>query len=376
MEWREIAERSAERSLRLAVVPSRLRGPNARLESTGLRPTTQPQTFLAFNQREHHLFSHEMFDNYGFEDIPLNRDIFIVDEIYLGDYENSMLRFFEGAEYEHVGYVSYAAGRAINNNSVELSWYADRHDRFHEIAIALPRDQFVECVGSWQWDEKPRIFVKSEWLSNIYLRTYSVFPLIDAADVKKALHDGSITRSRLIELRNGIDDLSEKYKDISFISFADSLLLKSNWSVGDFKSEYTYSPEVFIYLAGEIDVIYQAVLGLKTYAVIAQGSNEYYDDALLHISPSHNHICLNSLGVPFAQLMEIEGTARKAIKSEIHLRSDLYMDAQYFHSLKFKYGFKKNAEPSNKYQAKMMSTPSKYYYNARSVVISNLEVEK
>ncbi|MEP7153297.1 MAG: hypothetical protein ABI856_16465 [Nitrospira sp.] len=317
-----------------------------------------------------------MFDNYGFEDIPLNRDIFIVDEIYLGDYENLMLRFFGGAKYKHVGYVNCATARAINNNYVELSWYADLHDRFHEIAIALPRHQFVECVGSWQWDEKPRIFVKSEWLSNIYLRTYSVFALIDAADVKKALHDGSITRSRLIELRDGIDDLSEKYKDISFIAFADSLLLKSNWSVGDFNSECTYSPEVFIYLADEIDAIYQAILGLKTYAVIAQGSNEYYDDALLHISPSQNHICLNSLGVPFAQLMEIEGTARKAIKSEIHLRSDLYMDAQYFHSLKFKYGFKKNAEPSNEYQAKMMSTPSKYYYTARSVVISNIEVEK
>jgi len=324
------------------------------------------------------LFNHKLFDKYGFDEVPLDRDIYIVDETYLSEYEDLMLRFFEGAEYESVGYVSYVAARAINDNSIELSWYANVHDRFHEIAITLPRNQFITCVGSQQCDEKPRIFVKSEWLENIYLRTYSVFALIDAADVKVALGNATITRSRLIELRNKMDDLSQKHTDISFISFADSLLLKSNWSVGHFKSniKYTYSPEIFIHLAGEIDNIYQEILGLKTYAVIAQGGNEYYDDALLHISPSKNHICLNSLGVPFAQLMEIEGTARKAIKFDIHPRSELYMDEQYFHSLKFKLGFEKNAEPSNQYQAKMMSTPSEYYYSSLSNIINNLEIDK
>ncbi|HUW50878.1 MAG TPA: hypothetical protein VMV75_07670 [Sulfuricella sp.] len=319
-----------------------------------------------------------MFDNYVFDNVPLDQDIYIVDEIYLSEYVDSMLRFFGGAEYEYVGSVSSVAARAINDNLIELSWYANVRDRFHEIAITLPRDQFVACVGSRQCDEKIRIFVKSEWLENIYLRTYSVFALIDAADVKKALGNSSITRSRLVELRNKIDDLSHRHTDISFISFADSLLLKSNWSVGHFKSDikYTYSPEVFIHLAGEIDSIYQEILGLRTYAVIAQGSNEYYDDALLHISPSQNHICLNSLGVPFAQLMEIEGTARKAIRSGVHPRSDLYMDEQYFHSLKFRFRFEKNAEPSNQYQAKMMSTPSKYYYSSLSNIVKNLEVEK
>lgn len=324
------------------------------------------------------MFNHAMFDNYIFEQIPLDQDLFVVDEIYLCEYENSMLRFFEGAEYASIGYVSYVAARAINNNSVELSWYANVNDRFHEVAITLPRDQFIACVGSGRCDEKPRIFVKSGWLSNIYLRTYSVFALIDAADVKKALEKGDITRPRLIELRNRIDDLAKEHTDISFISFADSLLLKSNWSVGHFKSEvkYTYTPEIFIHLAGEINDIYQRVLGLRTYAVIAQGSNEYYDDPLLHISATQNHISLNSLGIPFAQLMEIEGAARKAVRSELHPCYDLYLDKQYFHSLKFKFGFDKNTEPSNGYQAKMMSTPSKYYCSSLSNIVNNLEPAK
>ena len=318
-----------------------------------------------------------MFDTYSFEQIPLNHDIFVVDEISIREYENSMLSFFNGAEYESIGSVSYVAARAVNPNSVELSWFANVHDRFHEVSVMLPRDQFVACVGSRQCDEKTRIFVKSSWLENIYLRSYSVFALIDAEDVKKALEKGQITRSRLIGLRNRIDELAKKHTDISFISFADSLLLKSNWSVGHFTSDvtYTYEPEIFIHLSHEINEIYLAVLGLKTYAVIAQGSNEYYDDPLLHISESQNHISLNSLGIPFAQLIEIEGAARKAIRSGHHSRAELYMDEQYFHSLKYKYGFTKHNEPHHAYQTKMKSTQSKYYYSSLNNIMNNLKQE-
>lgn len=317
-----------------------------------------------------------MFDNYSFEEIPLNQDLYVIDEAYLHEYERSMVKFFNGTgKGEPVGYVGYIAARAIKANIVELSWYPNVHDRFHEVSITLPREKFICCVGSWQCDEKPRIFVKNDWLESIYLRSYSVFALIDAANVKKAIENGELTRARLIELRHQIDCLAEKHVDISFISFADSLLLKSNWSVGHFKSDinYSYEPEVFIHLANEINAIYKKTLNLSTYAVIAQGSNEYYDDQLLHISATKNHISLNSLGVPFAQLMEIEATARKAIKADIHDRAELYMDEKYFHSIKFKSSFKKNTNPYNSYQTKMMSTPSKYYYSSLEHIIGNLE---
>ncbi len=53
--WRDIDERSAEQSPRLAVRSSRLRQPNARLESTGLRPATQPRTRLGPMTRKEHV---------------------------------------------------------------------------------------------------------------------------------------------------------------------------------------------------------------------------------------------------------------------------------------------------------------------------------
>jgi len=286
-----------------------------------------------------------------------------------------MLGFFNGEEDQNVGYVSYVAAKKVNEYSIELSWYTNIYDRFHVISITLPRDQFVACVGCWRCDEKPRIFVKSAWLENIYLRSYSVFALIDADYFKKALECGEITRDKLIRLRSEIDSVSAKHPNILFISFADSLLLKSNWSVGYFKNSIkcNYEPEVFIDLASEINTIYQATLGVSTHAVITQGSNEYYDDSLRHISKSENHISLNSLGIPFAQLMEIEETAKKASKAEEHPRSELYMDGQYYHSLKYKHGFDKNAGACYTYQSKMVGTPCKYFYSSLNNIFSNLE---
>ena len=91
------------------------------------------------------------------------------------------------------------------------------------------------------------------------------------------------------------------------------------------------------------------------------------------ISESKNHISLNSLGVPFAQLMEINSEVRKAIRSKVHPPAELYMDKQYFHSLRHKYEFDKNAVPSNTYQTKMMSKPCKYYYSTVNNMLNNIE---
>ncbi|MCH9020836.1 MAG: hypothetical protein IIA73_10795, partial [Proteobacteria bacterium] len=310
------------------------------------------------------MFDHPRFDKYSFEDIPLNRDLYLMDEMWLGAYEQSLVTMFEGGDYENVGYISYAAARSVGRSTVELSWYPNIHTRFHEVLISLPREQFVTCVGCDDYDEKPRIFVKSAWLENLHLRSYSVFSLVDAIGFKKALESGSLTREKLLLLRDRIDAVAEQYPDISFISFADSLLLKSNWSVGQYNShiKYNYEPEIFIRLISEIQSAYREVLGLGVYAVLTQGSNEYYDDPLLHISATKNHISLNSLGLPFAQLMSIERAARAAIRSKVHDPADLYMDENFFRSLSFVFEFQKDSCGKNAYREPLMGENSLYFF--------------
>jgi hypothetical protein len=209
------------------------------------------------------LFENPRIDKYRFEDIPLDRDLYLMDEKWMTEYDGALAKLLAGGGYDVVGYISYAAARNFSRYAIELSWYANIHTRFHELRISLPRDQFVCCVGCRRYDEKPRIFVRGAWLNNLYLRFHSIFVMIDAIGVRAALERHELTRERLLTLREGIDAIAAKYKDILFISFADSLLLKSNWSVGMFDSEvqYTYEPEIFIRIIAELQETYSNVLG-------------------------------------------------------------------------------------------------------------------
>lgn len=323
------------------------------------------------------MFEHEHIDIYSHDDIPLDQDCMLMSEIYMEEFGAALINMPEGKDvnpYE-VGYVAYVAGRKINANSIDFSWYPNVHTRFHEVSISIPRDKIKRSVGCWRYDIKPYIFVDHEWLEHLYTREYSVFALIDAIGVKNAIQNNLLTKEKLVMLRDRIDALAEKHKDISFISFADSLILKSNWSVGYFKKgiECTYEPEVFFRIIKEIQSIYREVLGLEVYAVLTQGSNEYYDESLLHISHTKNHICLNSLGLPFAELLATERSAKTAIKNKVHPPAEVYMDEQYYHSLKFKFEFDKNNKPKSVYKAIMKTEDPYYFYSSCDELLRNLE---
>lgn len=316
------------------------------------------------------MFDHPNFDNYSFEEIPLDRDIYLMDERWLAEYEQSMLRLFAGEpDDEPVGYISYAAAREVSALGVELSWYANVSDRFHEVRVVLPRGQFIACVGCWQCDEKPHIFVRSAWLERLHLRSYSVFAMVDAIGVKEALRADTVTREMLVGLRDRIDVIAERHLDISFISFADNVLLKSNWHVGKFDSEisYSYSPEIFIRLLQDIQSAYREIADWNVYAILTQGSNAYYDDPLLHISRAENHISLNSLGLPFAQLVSIDRSARKGAQ-----HAELYMDESFFHSLCFSYEFDKSSCAKGTYINPLTGESSSYYLSDIGEVLTNL----
>jgi hypothetical protein len=105
---------------------------------------------------------------------------------------------------------------------------------------------------------------------------------------------------------------------------------------------------------------------------LTQGSNEYYEEPLLHISESRNHICLNSLGAPFAELLAIEKAAKTAIKLKLHLPAEIYMDEQYYHSLNFVVGFEKNTQSRNAYKAIMKPGDSFYFFTSCADLLKNL----
>lgn len=298
-----------------------------------------------------------------------------MEERWLADYETALVNMFNGAEYVAVGLVSCAAVRRIGEQSLEISWYPNVYDRFHEVTVVLPRTSFVVCVECPNYDEKPHIFVTSTWLNNLYLRPYSAFALIDAIGVKDAIAKGQLTADRLRLLRSRIDEIAAETKNVLFVSFADNLLLKSNWFVGskDSGTENTYGPELLVRLIPQIATAFRDILSLEIYAAITQGVNEYVDHSTHHLSASGNHISLNSLGQPFAQLLAIDEAARKAIKSETHRPAQLYLDERFYHSLRFRFSFDKQAQPRASYKAPMSQAARSYFHLDCDTVLSNLE---
>lgn len=121
--------------------------------------------------------------------------------------------------------------------------------------------------------------------------------------------------------------------------------------------------------------IYRETIGLNCYTILTQGYNEYYDDDLLHISDTRNHISLNSLGVPFAQLLSIDKSTREAIKNGVHPPSELYLDETFYHSLKFRFEYNKNERAKSAYKPIMSAKPSHYFYADVKTILDNLEKE-
>lgn len=308
------------------------------------------------------MFHHDAIELHSVENVPLDRDIYLMDVKWMAEYERGLLDGLAGAEWPNVGYISYAAARSAHSDGVELSWYPNIHDRFHEIRIHLPRRHFVACVEVHGYDEREHVFVTSEWLDDIHLRTNSVFAMVDAIGVRRALTEGTLLPAQVLDLRRRIDAIAAAHPDIAFVSLADSVIMKSNWSIGAWDSEvsYTYDPEKIVRVLPDVVEAYREALGLKAYAVIAQGRNGLYPGELTHISASGNHLSLNSLGLPFAQLQAIESAVRVAAKSGLHGFADIYMDDHFFHSLKWKQEFDKNARAEFPYAAPLAGCPCAY----------------
>ncbi len=224
------------------------------------------------------MFEHKHFKVINYDTL-LHTECFIIDEIYLNDYELYWINIFNdydsGKDLNQSippGYITPVVIEKINLKSLDLSWFLTVMDRFHKLDIVLPLEELTICVGNRVFDDKIHLFVKSNWLEHLFLKNYSVFGLIDAIGTKDAIKDLKINSNNLINLRNSIDKLASRYREISFISFADTLLLKSNWNTSYFKQKrkYTYNPEIFILVFKELKKIYSECLGLDLWNIYSR----------------------------------------------------------------------------------------------------------
>jgi hypothetical protein len=244
----------------------------------------------------------------------------MMSEHWIEKYHRYLERVFSQQPVTHPGAVSGIAANGVRSDLLDLTWYPNHFTRFHRVDITLPRSQFVRCVGSWQWDEKPHVFVKERWFEDLHIRPHCVFGLVDAIGIKKAIASERIDRTTLMRLRSELDNVCKDYPNTQFISFADTLMFKRTYTVGHFRSKvrYTYEPEDILSLFATVNQLYRSVLGLETYAIVTEGNNEFYIDSPIHRSEFGNHLSLNSLGAPFAQLLAVDHTVATGLRSGAH----------------------------------------------------------
>jgi hypothetical protein len=325
------------------------------------------------------MFTHPKFRNSPVAELGSrsNEDLIVMDERWMADYEREWIRLFDHGQADPyaVGYITRVAVRSVGDGWVELSWYVNINDRFHEIPLFLPEDRIVACVEVPSYGEDLHIFVRSAWLTDIHKKPLATFALVDAAGIKALLQRGALPADKLEGLRTRIDAIADRYPHLAFVSFADSILVKQIWSVGHVGSSirYSYAPEDLLPALSELQAAITEVLGLDAYAVVTQGMNAYDDKAPLHISSGENHISLNSLGLPFAQLMAIESAARNAIHAGTHVPSGLYMDTLLLRSLKLNDQFRQSL-PLWPYQSPMTGTPgATYVATSLQAILDNVD---
>src|SRR5258707_967098 len=138
---------------------------------------------------------------------------------------------------------------------------------------------------------------------------------------------GRVTRQQITALRDGIDALANAHSDHAFLTFADTVVVKTNWSMsGDSYYEgTTYNPERFLRVLESVRSVVRAALSLDSYAVVTQGANLAAEESLMSLSQGRNHVFFGSLGTPFAQLAEMDLSIRAALRKQTHGPKQFYL---------------------------------------------------
>lgn len=279
------------------------------------------------------------YETYSFDEIPLDRDLFMVSQNDKNILVNAFIDSSGRDETVYkIGRLAIVVRRRVEDK-LHIEVFANIFTRYHSIRTIVSKSDIESCIGCQNYDFDPTLLVNDNLFQSFITKKYSIFALIDADGMKTALMDNVVTDEKLLILRSKIDAIASAHTSFLFISFADSILVKTVWQGPSSMDNEGYNPEELIEIANKIDAAYFEILRLQTYCIAAQGENLYNSESLYSISPGANHVSLNSLGRTFALVFEIENAARKNIRSQLHKKYKFYFEKSLFASLQSKHDY-------------------------------------
>ena len=213
---------------------------------------------------------HPDIEETPFTDIPVGVDLCLCDEKTQDDFVEWLINSFETGDCSNNPAVSFSCwAENVCQDFIHLKVVIEFVEGHHRFSTFLPAMHFRACLDSFKYDVRPYVFVDSEWYASIRTKEFACFGLFDTIGVKKAIQSCQLSAEKLQHLEGKVQAVSEKYLDVLFVGFADSILLKQQWSFNNYDS--SYRPDRLLEVYKELRSVYLEVLELDSYIVLSQG---------------------------------------------------------------------------------------------------------
>ena len=129
-----------------------------------------------------------------FEDIPLGQALYLMDEKWRKAYEAWLNNVIEnrGVDEPQPGSVLFvtAAENRERGDAIELEWLVDGGIQTTiPFRVTFPRSEFVDCIECRDYDDKPHLFARSSWLTNVF-GSIEPWEILADQDLMKSIKQG------------------------------------------------------------------------------------------------------------------------------------------------------------------------------------------
>lgn len=287
-------------------------------------------------QKEHIKF-------YEISDMPLCEESFLLSDQWLDKIEHQWNEFLS-PEYDYEnwthpnGLMDYIPCHisSVNASYLNITLLLDRNSRFHKVSTTLPISFFRTAFKVFNIKSRPYIIVDQNWFNNLRNRIYSAYVLIDFVGIRNMLNKyGEFPSNTLNSIKAIVDKFCNQNKDLTFLTCADNIIVKSGWEFVPENSKY--QPEKLIITVNQLMSEIKKETKISSYAIMTQGANYVDEKNLSHSITPKNHFFMSSISVPFIEAFEMDSDIRKRIKNKEIEKMPFYIEQSFYISTKRRY---------------------------------------
>src|SRR5690606_15925752 len=143
---------------------------------------------------------------------------------------------------------------------------------------------------------------------------------------------GEFPSDTLNSIKAIVDKFCNQNKDLTFLTCADNIIIKSGW---EFVTENSkYQPEKLVITVNQLMAEIKKETQISSYAIMTQGANYVDEKNLTHSVTPKNHFFMGSISVPFIEAFEIDSDIRKRIKNKEIEKMPFYIEQSFYISTK------------------------------------------